>query len=105
ISPGEYDALVDIYESTGGEHWVWSSDQEADGIPWNISGSSDPCVDDWQGVDCVCPVPDMMCAVTQLDLFRKNLTGSIPTSVAALPYLGYLNLGANGLTGHIPPQI
>lgn len=105
ISSMEYTALSDIYSKTSGNYWRWKPEYIVFGVPWNFTSGEDPCSAQWQGVGCVCPVPGVFCVITELDLFGKNLHGNIPVSISDLPYLAYLNLGANCLHGTIPKEL
>lgn len=51
IPESENLALYSLYNATQGPSWVWNSTTVAD-IPWDFSGSSDLCIDHWQGVTC-----------------------------------------------------
>lgn len=84
----ECEALVQLYNQTGGEFWV------------NRSGwlfSSTPC--QWAGLTCENG------RVVSLDLANNNLTGSIPAEIGNLTALRYLGLNVNNLSGEIPPSI
>ena len=85
----ERDALVALYESTGGSDWIYS-----DG--W-LSGAE---LGDWYGVDT-----DDQGHVTRIVLNENNLVGSVPSELGALAHLGRLSLQRNGLTGEIPPEL
>jgi hypothetical protein len=64
---------------------------------------------DWFGVGCcdhiigstLCQV-DSFGRVIELDLYRNNLVGPVPESVALFPYLQTLYFNENALTGSIP---
>ncbi len=91
--------LATIYYMNGGVSWNNSTN-------W-MSAASYHC--DWYGVNCceelfgsvVCEF-DSFGQVTELDLYRNNVSGPIPTSVVLLPYLHAMYLNENSLTGHIP---
>lgn len=87
ISQSECDALIDLYKATGGPKW---SSQNG----WNTA--TDPCT--WGGVRC------RDGHVTDLSRSGRNLTGSLPASIASLTQLQSLTLYDNGLTG-IPGEI
>ena len=79
----ERDALMALYESTGGENW-WRSDG------WGVG---DPCGDPvWQGVSC-----NSSGSVTELSLSYNKLTGSVPPEIANLSYLTGLDLIQNSI--------
>lgn len=85
----ERDALVALYESTGGSDWIssdgWLSDAE---------------LGDWYGVDT-----NDQGHVTRIVLTENNLVGSIPSELGVLAHLSRLSLQRNGLTGEIPPEL
>lgn len=85
----ERDALVALFESTGGSDWTnrdgWLSDDE---------------LGNWYGVDT-----DSQGHVTRIVLNENNLVGSIPSELGVLVHLSRLSLQRNGLTGEIPPEL
>lgn len=108
----EYDALYEIYASTSGDRWVWN--QRQSGIPWNFSGVSDPCLDEWQGISCRCeavtatlsPTPSISLdisaradKVVALTVFSVNSSANATCTVVAL------NLPVHNITGSLPPAI
>jgi len=88
IPTKECEALVAVYNSTGGAHW---------GRNRNWLTDPDPCT--WLGVVCD------EGSVTQLGLLENYLTGSIPPEIGDLPHLKSLDMDVNGLEGPIPPEI
>lgn len=82
----DYDALLDLYDETGGEHWT---------INTNWLGTSD--VNNWHGVT----VDDHR--VSALALASNNLSGSIPESISDLTYCLSFDLDDNLLTGELQP--
>jgi hypothetical protein len=87
IPASECEALVSFYNSTNGPNWT-------DNTGWL---TYPPCM--WLGVFC------LNGHVRALDLFYRQLSGSIPPQIGDLTYLDHLNLGDNQLIGGIPPQI
>ena len=86
----EKEALIELYNSTDGDHWSN-----------NTNWCSDNPVGLWRGV-----TTDVNGLVTKLDLSAKGLNGTIPESIGNLTNLTYLNLGWNDeLTGPIPESI
>ena len=61
---------------------------------------SDRPLENWNGV-----TTDSNGRVTELDLSRFNLTGSIPPELGNLSNLSYLDLSHNSLRGPIPPEL
>lgn len=84
----ECEALVALYQATGGGGWVLKSG-------WLESNT--PC--SWHGVICADGL------VNFLDLPFNGLTGNIPTDLAALTGLAGLNLSHNQLSGSIPSEL
>jgi hypothetical protein len=108
ISDLEYFALYDLYNSTGGNRWTYygySAGQYQEGIPWDFNNaSSDPCLNQWQGVSCYCSGP-ASCNVQQLILSGHNLVGFLPSSISNLSNLTHLSLAYNNITQSVPSSI
>jgi Leucine-rich repeat (LRR) protein len=98
ISQEECEALVALYNTTGGPNWSDSSNNS-----WNVTDT--PC--SWTGVTCSGE------HVTKIDRNYKKLNGSIPTELENLSQLTWLDLSYNydsqqdagGLTGQIPIEL
>lgn len=84
----EKEALIALYEATGGENWT-------DNTNW----CSDKPLEEWYGVGF------WGGHVRYLSLGSNNLSGQIPEQLAELPALYYLNLSFNQLSGTIPSFI
>ena len=82
------DILTAFFNATGGKNWNnrdnWLSDRP---------------LDDWHGVDANGG------PVTGLHLNDNNLTGRIPSDLAGLSRLSWLNLANNRLEGPLPAQL
>ena len=85
----ERDALVALYERTGGSGWTA-----------NGGWLSDAPVRNWHGVEV-----DDHGRVVGLNLDWNRLSGEIPPELGALSHLGSLRLRGNALSGSIPPQL
>ena len=85
----ERDALIALYNSTGGADWTNSTG-------W-MGAAGTEC--DWYGVTCSGG------NLTGLNLASNNLVGTIPSELGNLTILKRLNLSFNRLTGSIPPQL
>lgn len=91
IPQAQRDWLVALYNSTNGPIAL------ANWQPTNPA--SDPCDDNWVGVDC----NTAKTSVTALVLLGRQLTGALPPGWdVALPDLQVINLSENQLTGAIP---
>jgi len=88
IPKSECDALVALYNSTGGDNWT-------DHTGWNVTNM--PC--SWYGVSCSGG------HVSQLSLSSNQLTGTIPPELGQLSNLTRLYLYSNQLCGKIPSEL
>jgi len=88
IPVAECEALVDLYNSTGGSSWI-------ENTVWLETDA--PCT--WYGVICENG------NVTEILLDSNGLAGTIPTTLEDLSELNYLNLRLNQLAGSIPPEL
>jgi hypothetical protein len=84
----ECEALMAIYNSTNGSEWTTSTN-------WNTASA----VSTWTGISVSGG------HVTNVNLYNKNLVGTLPTEIGNLTYLTNLNLGLNTLSGSIPTSI
>lgn len=91
VPSAERDALIALYEATGGSSW-----SESGG--W-LGAAGTEC--SWFGVSC----NDEGTAVTTLSLAANNLVGTLPAKLAALTRLRALDLSDNALTGAIGSEI
>jgi Leucine-rich repeat (LRR) protein len=108
----DYNALVALYDSTGGENWYYRD-------YW----LTDTTVSVWHGIttenyrvveiqknssNLTGEIPAEFWNLTELKKIYfqyNNLTGTIPTELETLTKLDYLNLSANEFSGSIPPEI
>lgn len=99
--PSEWNALLRLYESTGGPSWKYNYGwSQAFANPTNIV----PIIN-WKGV-----ATNSQGSVTSITLEGNNLTGFIPEEVGDLQFLTSLNLGhtntaRNLISGGIPTSI
>ncbi len=82
-------ALEALYDATDGERWT-------DGTNWKTAAA----LDTWFGV-----TTDDAGRVTELELGRNGLTGSLPAALGNLSNLERLSLWGNELTGPIPGEL
>ena len=86
------EALVALYNATGGPENEWRNDSN-----WDSNAS----LDMWNGVNT-----DIDGRVTELNLSQNTMSGSIPAELGDLTYLQKLDLGFNDdLTGSIPADL
>ena len=83
------EALVALYNATGGPDWYVSDN-------W----LSDVPISEWEGV-----TTDDNGRVTELDLWGNQLRGEIPPELGKLANLRELDLSSNQLRGEIPPEL
>lgn len=112
ITPAECQALIALYESTGGLNW-------SDNAGWLQSNT--PCT--WSGITCTGDhISEIQLSFNQLRgilppelgdlselrvlaLYSNQLHGVIPPELGDLPELGYLGLSSNLLTGPLPGEL
>lgn len=88
IPESECNALVTLYQSTDGPHWL-------DSTNWlTVNSTLSPC--NWYGVICNTG------HVTQLTLASNRLLGSLPRALGDFTQLTHLLLANNQLRGHTP---
>ena len=83
------EALVALYNATGGPHWKI-----------NNNWLSDVPISEWIGV-----TTDDNGRVIELDLRVNQLSGEIPAELGSLTNLQFLRLQGNQLTGEIPAEL
>jgi len=91
VPASQRDALVAVYNATGGASWTNRTN-------W-LGAPGTECT--WFGVSC----DEAQSNVTGLELFENNLRGSIPAAIANLSKLRDLQLYNNHLTGALPPEL
>jgi Leucine-rich repeat (LRR) protein len=91
IPTSERDALIAIYNATGGASWE-------DRTNW-LGSPGTECT--WHGVTC----NEQQTAVVSLYLAYNSLSGTLPSAVGSFPSLTELYLDNNQLTGAIPSSI
>ncbi len=82
--------LMKLHEAMGGASWTESAN-------WG----TDAPLGNWFGI----AVDSTTGRVTQINLNRNNLSGTVPLEVRHFPYLRTLRLDYNRLEGEIPPEI
>ncbi|MDO5981448.1 leucine-rich repeat domain-containing protein [Flavivirga spongiicola] len=92
VSTAERDALMALYNATGGANWT---NTLANNQPWDINIP----VCDWYGVTVTSG------HVTWLDLNGNNLIGTLSSQLKDLPNLEGLFLYDNQIAGTIPSQL
>ncbi len=51
VSNDEFQALIDLYNATSREGWEWYPEYYGYGKKWNFDNGTDPCMENWQGID------------------------------------------------------
>ncbi len=87
--PSDRDALVALYDATGGPDWTESQN-------W----LTEAALGEWHGVET-----DSEGRVTALRLQNNGLAGRIPAELAHLSALRELSIWNNNLSGPIPPEL
>ena len=96
VPPSEREALIALYDATGGERWIDHSE-------WKGPVGSE-C--DWFGVDCMDGIEgDAVPHVVEIELPKNHLVGSIPGDLANLQYLMKLDVSENDLSLPLPDSL
>lgn len=90
----DLECLYDIYDSTGGDHWLSHKNWPSRSERLRLETKSDPCI--FEGVTC-----DDSKEVIGLRFSGLNLTGSLPPCISAMA-LREFDVSANRLTGEMP---
>jgi hypothetical protein len=90
--PDQRAILMEFYDATGGPQWRARTG-------WG----TDAPVCDWEGVECWSS-PDSQ-SVTSLALGENQLRGTLPASLASLPFLHTLDVSRNRLHGAVPAAL
>jgi len=64
-----------------------------------------PCLENWQGIQCDIDFSENLTHVTELFLKDLNLVGNLPNSVGNLPWLTDLAINFNHLSGTVPATL
>ncbi len=97
----ERNALIAIFNSTGGNSWTTQTNWKTNPSTFNIVGTEGT----WHGVKLELAGSSGFLTVTELDLSFNNLTGEIPPAVYELVNLKKLKLNGNRLTGAVSTNI
>jgi hypothetical protein len=91
----ERQALVALYEATGGKHWKHR-------VGW-LGPPGTECK--WHGVECNFEPGERVPGVFWLSLDSNNLAGAIPEAVCRLAHLKRLIISGNRLVGRLPEPL
>ena len=91
VSQGDFEALVALYNATGGDNWMNKTN-------WNIDGTAGDVSSDWYGVTVSGG------RVVEINLISNNLVGDIPPEIGNLSALTSFDLTWNKITA-VPPEI
>jgi Leucine-rich repeat (LRR) protein len=95
IPQGDCEALIDLYNATGGNAWVNKGN-------WAVSNT--PCVD-WPGVLCSGGRVSSLILSPAESPFVGTLAGTLPATLGNLTGLTTIDLASNELTGGIPEAL
>jgi len=115
IPTAERNALIDLYNSTGGVNWThnagWlgapGTECSWERVICNSEGTTVEWLQQYNGY-LVGTLPDSLADLTglvYLDLSGNVLSGSIPASMGGFSNLTHLVLDDNDLSGSIPPEL
>ncbi|CAA0832389.1 Probable LRR receptor-like serine/threonine-protein kinase RFK1 [Striga hermonthica] len=104
VPQAEVDALQQIATEMGATIWVFNAELcELERVGVSISVS--PPSGNEGYVDCNCNFENnSICHVTKIVIKSYNLPGILPTDITRLPYLEYIDLAYNLLSGTIPVE-
>ncbi|XP_059072381.1 probable LRR receptor-like serine/threonine-protein kinase At1g07650 isoform X2 [Cryptomeria japonica] len=99
--PQEVKALEIIAKKLQYKKWNFSEDPCSENGSWIKSRDKN----NENLVSCNCTLDgDSFCHITQIDLTRNYLNGSLPVELGSLVHLKNLSLGINRLSGYIPKE-
>ena len=106
----ECEALVALYNSTGGAAWIDNTNWLTNTWPWygvTLEGGhvTQLTISDNQLSGSIPPELGNLTNLGKLYLDSNQLTGSIPPELGNLTNLSWLSLGRNQLIGSIPPEL
>jgi Leucine-rich repeat (LRR) protein len=103
IPESELQVLQEFYNATHGNYWKWG---QAPGVPWNFTGDANPCLDQWEGVECTKEFSDGYLHVKALLLSNYDLFGFLTDQIGYLQHLTNLTLSYNMLSyGDFPSSL
>lgn len=102
----EYTTLCNLYKMTNGSNWAWAQTSDvysSNTAAWDCSddSTSDPCIDNWQGVTCSNSTFGSEPTINSLSLIAMNISGPCP-SFFNLSNLLSLDLSRNSISGSLP---
>jgi hypothetical protein len=106
LSPVERQALIDLYNSTGGDHWTDRTGWKTP--PLHTDGFALPGTENyWFGVGLAGEGWEdaRVVFVSSLRLGSNNLSGTLPESLSHLSKIRSINFDVNHLTGSIPASL
>ncbi|XP_035841231.1 probable leucine-rich repeat receptor-like serine/threonine-protein kinase At3g14840 isoform X3 [Helianthus annuus] len=101
LPPSEVDALHEIAKQLGKEDWNFSLNPCDGNANWRTPTLNSQMFNNV--VNCTCS-PDDACHVVNISLKGQDLAGVLPPSLAKLPYIKWIDLSYNYLTGTIPNE-
>jgi hypothetical protein len=97
LAPAQCDAWITMFDELGGASWKHCSNTRHDPCSCNSADDENQI---FAIVEC-----DGTGNMTKLELFNNSLGPTVPSVVAALSNLKYLNFGGNDLSGTIPESV
>ncbi len=95
VSSEERQALIDFYNATNGDNWKNTTENNQ---PWLVNDPNS-LVTDWYGVNVTNG------KVTKLDMFKNNLTGTLPVTIGVFTEMNQLVLSSNDIGGALPDSL
>ncbi|KAK9267672.1 hypothetical protein L1049_010103 [Liquidambar formosana] len=102
LPQAEVDALQQIAKTMGSVYWKFNADScqvERVGvtvIPPNESKAN---------ITCACNFQNNTCHIVAMEMKRLSLPGTLPPELVKLPYLQYMFLSSNWLSGNLPAEL
>jgi len=96
VSEQEFQALKALYNATDGDNWTKRNGWET----INTTATKDSVTRDWDGILIL-----EEGHIRMLELYKANISGSLPPEIGGLAWLEKLRLGSNKIKGPIPAEI
>ena len=101
----EREDLLKIYNSLGGENWLWKdplAGQITGQNKW-FDGDDNDDICRWMYIECHKEGSDLNLRIKFINIVAQNLVGTIPTEVFNFPYMETITISNNtGVIGKLP---